>query len=221
MKTIHLTKIQFPEISLSVRDAHKLRGYFGNVFKDRSSLLHNHYETGALRYKYPLVQYKVLNSIPTLVAIDEGAQLLTELFMQMKELDINGRKYPILNKNISARKVEVGVSDDLHNYAFTTLWMALNQENHKVYRSANNQDQQTMLKKIAIGNILSFFKNMGLYLSPEERIMTTLQVEPHETKFKEQTMLAFSGRFTTNALLPEDVGIGKSVSRGFGTIVRN
>ena len=69
--------IQFPEITLKTRDAHKLRGYFGNLFKEYSPLLHNHYETGELRYKYPLVQYKVLDKVPTLVAIKEGAQLLT------------------------------------------------------------------------------------------------------------------------------------------------
>jgi hypothetical protein len=31
-------------------------------------------------------------------------------------------------------------------------------------------------------------------------------------------MLAFAGTFTTNALLPEGIGLGEAVSRGFGTI---
>jgi Cas6b N-terminal domain len=39
-----LTTIRFPEIHLPVRDAHKLRGYFGEVFRSHSPLLHNHYE---------------------------------------------------------------------------------------------------------------------------------------------------------------------------------
>ncbi len=38
------------------------------------------------------------------------------------------------------------------------------------------------------------------------------------TKFKNQEMLAFNGNFVTNAELPNWVGIGKSPSRGFGTI---
>jgi len=30
--------IRFPEINLRTRDAHKLRGYFGNLFKEKSEL---------------------------------------------------------------------------------------------------------------------------------------------------------------------------------------
>ncbi|NPA46342.1 MAG: CRISPR-associated endonuclease Cas6 [Chlorobi bacterium] len=33
-------------------------------------------------------------------------------------------------------------------------------------------------------------------------------------------MLAFIGMFTTNAVLPDYAGIGKSVARGFGTILK-
>ncbi len=53
---VHIVTIQFPEITLRTRDAHKLRGHLGNLFKEYSPLLHNHYETGELRYRYPLVQ---------------------------------------------------------------------------------------------------------------------------------------------------------------------
>ena len=60
MMQITQTIIKFPEISLKTRDAHKLRGYFGNIFKEHSPLLHNHFEDGTNRYAYPLVQYKVI-----------------------------------------------------------------------------------------------------------------------------------------------------------------
>lgn len=59
--------IKFPEINLQTRNAHKLRGYFGNVFKEHSPLLHNHFEDGKNRYAYPLIQYKVIKNIPVLV----------------------------------------------------------------------------------------------------------------------------------------------------------
>ena len=32
-------------------------------------------------------------------------------------------------------------------------------------------------------------------------------------------MLGFSGYFSTNAIIPSYLGIGKSVSRGFGTVI--
>ena len=87
-KSLLLSLIRFPEIQLQTRDAHKLRGFFGNYFKEHSPLLHNHYDDGSLRYKYPLVQYKVIDNIPMLIGFNEGARMLTELFLEMKELKI-------------------------------------------------------------------------------------------------------------------------------------
>ncbi|MCA1761791.1 MAG: DNA repair protein [Flavobacteriales bacterium] len=220
MKTVNITTIQFPEIQLSPRDAHKLRGYFGNIFKEQSPLLHNHYETGVLRYKYPLVQYKVLGNTPTLVALEEGADLLTALFLKIKEIQIDGKNYPVTNKNITAKKVDIGVDEELFSYEFSTLWMALNQDNHKRFKAASKADQKKMLQKILIGNILSVYKNLELFLNPEQRILATLSTESHHTNFKDQKMLAFTGAFTTNALLPDKIGLGKSVSRGFGSIIK-
>ncbi|MAN25796.1 MAG: DNA repair protein, partial [Mesonia sp.] len=64
---LQICRIKFPEIKLQTRDAHKLRGYFGNLFKQQSPILHNHYEDGRFRYKYPSVQYKIINKVPTLI----------------------------------------------------------------------------------------------------------------------------------------------------------
>ncbi len=217
---LSITQIKFPEIKLPIRDAHKLRGYFGNVFKEHSPLLHNHYDSGELRYRYPLVQYKILDNTPTLVAIDAGAELLTELFLKIKEINIDGKKYAINNKQISAEQCEIGMSDALHTYNFETLWMALNQENHKNYIKSDKIERIKMLNKIIVGNILSFYKNVNLMLDPSERILATVQVNPKQTKFKDQTMIAFTGSFVTNAVLPDKIGIGKSVARGFGTITK-
>ena len=130
MQTIHQTIIRFPEIQLSTRDAHKLRGYFGNIFKEHSSLLHNHLESGESAYRYPLIQYKVLKNIPTLIGLNEGAELLINLFLKIKTLQIEDRTYEIQQKNIESKNIEIGLSSELHSYRFQTLWMALNQENH-------------------------------------------------------------------------------------------
>lgn len=214
-----ITKISFPEIKLQTRDAHKLRGYFGNLFKEQSPLLHNHYADGQLRYQYPLVQYKVLKGLPTLVGVNEGAELLTQLFLKIKNLNIDGRNYPIHAKNIAHQKVLAGYSPELHSYQFNTLWLALNQKNHQVYKTLKQPTEKTsLLNRLLVGQILSFFKNIDLRLLPEEHLMAKVEVQEKKAQFKEQSMLAFQGTFTVNALLPNDIGIGKSVSRGFGSI---
>jgi hypothetical protein len=73
-----------------------------------------------------------------------------------------------------------------------------------------------MLEKILIGNILSFFKYSNYNV--EKNIKVNIHFHEKETFFKSIIILAFSGSFITNALIPDLVGLGKSVSRGFGTI---
>lgn len=216
---IHLITIQFPEIKLQTRDAHKLRGYFGNIFKEHSPLLHNHFETGELRYQYPLVQYKVLDGIPTLVAIQEGAKLLTQLFLKIKHITIQDYEYEVKSKNIKSEMVSIGFSEELEEYRFQTLWMSLNQANHLKYtREEDSENKKKMLNKIITGNVLSFYKGIGIYLEPHQKLMAKCKLTEKTTRFKDKEMVAFMGNFVINAHLPSGIGLGKAVSRGFGSI---
>jgi hypothetical protein len=154
-----------------------------------------------------------------LVALEEGAQLLQKLFLQVNELKIDGETYTINKKQIDAFNPEVGYIQDLKKYRFQSLWMALNQTNFKKYINAGNNEKTEMLKRILIGNILSFYKGIDLHLTSEERLMLSLNnIKSKNTKFKDKNMLAFTGEFIVNASLPNYIGLGKSVSRGFGTI---
>jgi len=216
MKISHLT---FPELSLSPREAHYLRGYFGELFQEHSPLLHNHLEGGELRYAYPLVQYKIIEGVPTLVGLGEGAPLLVELFLKIKELQLNGKVYSLLEKKVECQEVDLGYTERLHRYAFKTLWMPLNQENFTRYRRLNAEEQKEELERLLRGNLLSMFKGLGVWLAPEQRILCGLEhYTQRETKFKGQVMTAFHAAFAANVELPSLIGLGKSVSRGFGAI---
>ncbi|HPR33183.1 MAG TPA: CRISPR-associated endonuclease Cas6 [Prolixibacteraceae bacterium] len=210
------TIISFPEIRLQTRDGHKLRGYFGQLFQEHSPLLHNHFEDGTLLYRYPLVQYKVVNHIPLLVGFLDGADLLVQLFLKMKELKLDDQTYPVFGKNIRQFQFDLSPTGELVRYRFETLWMALNQNNYTLYHKLSDEEKKVFLNKNLQNNILSFYKGLN-YFTPE-RIMANAKVEEKVTQFKNQSMLAFSGEFVSNAVLPDYAGIGKAVSRGFGTL---
>jgi len=213
------TLIRFPGIELRTRDAHKLRGYFGEIFKEHSPLLHNHFDDGSLRYRYPLVQYKVIDRGPMLIGFGEGAELLIELFLKIKYLEIEGTVYFINSKNIENRKVDLGEFSKLYEYQFKTLWMALNQKNFSEYMKLKTEKEKTVfLNKQLQNNILSFYKGVG-YWCPE-KVMVKGRFTKKITLFKNKKMLAFEGSFVSNALIPDYAGIGKSTSRGFGTVLK-
>lgn len=215
-----IARLTFPELHLSPRDAHKLRGYFGNLFQEHSPLLHNHLEGGGFRYAYPLVQYKVVGGLPVLLGLGEGAELLLELFLRIEELEIGERVYPLTNKDLKCEQAELSYSEELHTYAFRTLWMALNQENYARYVKASEGERQLHLSALLRGHLLAVFKGGGIWLAPEQRIVAKPEVRQKTVQFKGQQMLAFDGRFMANVLLPKWIGVGKSVSRGFGTVER-
>ena len=213
------TIIKFPELDLFIRDSHKIRGFFGNYFKDVSPLLHNHYDDGTNIYKYPMVQYKVIEKVPTLVGLNEGAELLNDLFLKIDKMILDDREYIINNKNIYTNTFIVDVENKLNYYTTLTLWMALNQKNHKIYQALESKEEkEQMLEKILIGNILSFYKAVGF--TANDKILAKIVYREKETKFKDKNMLGLAVTFITNALLPSYIGIGKSVSRGFGTIIK-
>ena len=222
--TLPITTIRFPELTLQTRDGHKLRGFFGNFFQEHSPLLHNHFDDGTLRYAYPLVQYKVLNTVPTLVGLGEGATLLAQLFLGIRQIDIDRgdgttETFPVLSKHIEHTQATIGLSETTVHYQFQTLWMALNQDNYQDYRQRHNAGKLAQLTRVLTSQLLAVIKDVGLWLPPEHRIALSLDVQERTTQFKNQTMMAFAGGFSANVILPDGIGIGKGVSRGFGTII--
>ena len=164
------------------------------------------------------MQYKVLDGVPTLVGLNEGAELLIGLFLNIKTLEIDNQTFPVMQKNIESKIINIGLSEDLHAYRFQTLWMALNQQNYATWLHEDEAQKAKHLKAILTGNLLSFFKGMNHQV--EGTIMVNLKVKgQRETQFKNNMMMAFEAGFVTNTILPEGIGLGKSVARGFGTIV--
>ncbi len=195
-------------------DAAKLRGFFATKFNEYQ-LLHQH-DAGRFIYKYPLVQYKMVNGAPMVLGINEGVDVLKEIYDKYDSIRLGEIEYQIFERQISVREQEFGLSDKFHLYKFLTPWIALNQENHKKYRGLGPEEQKGLLQRTFIGNILSMSK--GLDYRVPEKIKADVRVRKVVRRLKDTPVDAFYGTFTTNFLIPDYLGIGKSVSRGFGTV---
>jgi hypothetical protein len=154
-----------------------------------------------------------------LLGLNEGAELLTSLFLKINEMELAGIKYPIYSKNISQIQVETGIIDELSTFKFANYWMALNSDNYKEYLSLGEEEQKAKLNRVLRNNILSFFKGVDVWIV--EKIMVKGNFSPRSSNFKDNKMMVFEGDFVANVSLPDFIGIGKSVSRGFGVVKRN
>ena len=212
-------KVIFSDLDLEVRDTPKLRGSVASKFPG-FSLLHHHIEKDKFLYQYPRIQYKVINGTPMIIGIEEGIDVLKKIYFDIGELKLNCSYKTNLHSEIemTVSEKKFGYSDDFIEYKFVTPWMALNQRNHNRFINNTEENNNKLLESILVGNILSLTKSLGYRI--EARIYARQKLTKRNVKFKNKTMTSFYGNFAVNFNIPDYWGIGKSVSRGFGTIIK-
>lgn len=197
--------------------AKDLRGAVANLYPEKR-LLHQHREDGKVDYYYPLVQYKIINGECLITGFKEGAELLTSLDFMTKMLLLGKRQYVILTKELECYNVSIEITDALQQYRFIAPWLALNEKNYEKYQRLENwAEKKGFLAKILIGNIISMSKGLG-YTVPGPIKVNIGYIREVKASLKGTPMLGFLGTFSVNFEIPDYWGIGKSVSRGFGTI---
>lgn len=216
---ITLTTLSFPDLRLDARDAPKLRGFFANRFGAKSVLFHNHEEAG-YRYEYSAIQYKIIKGVPTVVGIGPGAQEVFTAFMEVDALTIGGREFLIDQKELGHDKPEFGVGGSLIDYEFVTPWYGLNQKNFPRYRKTPPAERPALMNDLLRVYLVTAVAGLGLENFRELPIMAKAHLRPVKVRVDNQTRQMFYGHFTTNAVLPDLIGIGKQTSHGFGTIRR-
>ncbi len=201
---------------LDYRFASKLRGYIGNKFREYP-ILHHHIDDLGYLYTYPRVQYKVIMGQPFIVGVDEGAKAVEEIAPKLERIEMD-RSYDIVARRVMHMTEVLGPSEESQAYEFLTPWLALNEENLKLYDASHPKDRQALLRKVLIGNILSMCK--GLNQVVKSRLRTAVFLKPTKADYKNIEFMAFKGTFLVNYSIPSMVGIGKGASQGFGTVKR-
>lgn len=198
-------------------EAPALRGFFGNKF-EQQVLLHNHGANDELIYQYPKVQYKVVDRVANVIGIEDGAKVLERLWLSIDQTKIGGEDLRVLESTFQWTDDPISVVSEPIPYRFVTPWLALNQENFREYtqlRSAEGKLEK--LNKLLIGNALSLCKSLGIFLR-ERLIADCSDLSTIKTTLKGQPMVGFVGAFALNLQIPALLGLGKSVSRGFGSV---
>lgn len=211
--------ILLSHLNLKPSQIHKLRGFVGNLFKGED-LIHNHHTgTGRSIYRYPLIQFKLINNTPAIIAVTERAvSAFMQIFMKLEQIKIDDETIPIYEKDLKMEDASFGYSEQSVIYEFTSPWIGLNQKNYKRYVNADQRGKNEILRKALIGNILALSKGVGHWLEKDQVIEADLQIHEYPVTLKGRTMKGFKGRFQTNFIIPDYFGIGKSVSRGFGAV---
>lgn len=206
--------VRYPDIYVPQWQGRKLRGFFASG--QENDLLHNHTQQGGELYRYPLVQYKIVDGIPVVVAVGDGIPALQPLVVSRQELVLGNRTYPRGQLFMELEDELLGDTEERFIYRFVTPWFGLNQENHRRYVQSGPEERKTLLERVLTGNLLSLAKGLGVTV--DRRLLVAAALEEESVPFKNETVLGFTGGFSVNFRIPCLLGLGKSVSRGFGAV---
>ncbi len=199
--------------------AFSLRGFIGKQFP-QIELLHNHSTDNTFIYVFPRVQYHILNGYAMIIGIEEGVDAVKLIESSLYQLSLHREVYKVIEKDGIEIEINYGVVARHQDYSFLTPWLALNEKNYDKYQRLGSWAKKIeMLEKVLIGNIISMSKSLG-YTVPEPIKVDIKNMKEIQTKLKGTPMLGFLGTFSVNFEIPDYWGIGKSVSRGFGTVIK-
>lgn len=217
---IKIITIVYTDVYLTKYDLPKLRGYFSHKFPEYSEL-HNHLPDGKFSYKFPQVQYRIINKHPALIGFSKGIEILKKIFFELDEMIIDKHRYTLNEKEICLKEYDFGVADDFINYKFISPWMALKEENYEKYKDLDKIEQQRFLKHILRENLKTLSKGFKHWIDDIEKVKVEGYFKPKQVNFKNQKMLCFTGDFMTNFHIPEYMGLGKQSARGFGVVAQS
>jgi len=195
---------------------YQVKGVMMNQFPDEEivPMLDGSYRQ---KFLYPRVQVKILNEQIYIVGINEGVDSIKAIAKKMDFLDFGNITFQILNNEIEEHQNRFQPVSKLIRYRFVTPWVALNQTTGYRYRNLNNADRVNFLNRLLGQNIVFMAREMGMEL--EENIFTKVTLSSlFPRQVDENNWGAFDGECRANFVLPNYLGIGNGITRGYGTL---
>ena len=169
------------------------------------------------KFSYPRVQVKILNEQIYIIGINEGVDSVLSLSGAIKELDFGNITFSIDDFEVETQAQQFIPSGSVIKYSFLTPWAALNQITGDKYRSLPNKKKISYLNKLLGFNLNFLAKEMGA--SVDNGIYTKVKIPNlYPKSIDDNKWKSFKGEFKTNIVLPNYIGIGNGITRGYGTI---
>ncbi|MGB0864537.1 MAG: CRISPR-associated endonuclease Cas6 [Saprospiraceae bacterium] len=222
MKRLRVLTVTF-NIPIEGEEIGAFRGALINKVGLEHEWFHNHNNdtnsTHQYHYRYPLIQYKRVRNKPMLVFLDDCIEEAHKLFSQSDwTLDLKGKPYAMKVKDLGINEFNIQVWENTFKYNIRN-WLPITQKNMKEFNSITRLSERiNYLERKLANHLVSFAKGIGYRW--EKRIEVHIQNIQYESivQMKGNKLKAFTLDFETNLFVPNYVGLGKSVSRGFGVV---
>lgn len=219
---IRILTVQF-NADINYKEIPLFRGAVLKSMGDKANLLyHNHTGKDTFRYSYPLIQYKRLGGKAVIVCIEEGADIIGQFFSENTgHLHIGERIVKCNVMKMVPAKILVQIWKTSFKYHISR-WLPLNTKNYLQYQKLEGMiEKVSLLEGILKANLLSMLKGLGIYIEEEINVSITNLSDSYIIYNKRVAMMAFNADFICNLSIPNNIGIGKNASIGYGVIYQN
>ena len=173
--------------------------------------------SGSFIHRYPALQCKMIKNALMVVGINEGADVLERISRSRQKILPGEITCSIVARDTGIREEPFGISGIMTTYEFLTPWLALNQQNtKKFYELEGKPERDAFLMKILSGGLLILSKSLGY--QPPGPVICEEKVRFRKDWIDNKSVMVFVGKFRTNLRIPDYLGMGQSISLGFGTV---
>ncbi|WP_295673592.1 CRISPR-associated endonuclease Cas6 [uncultured Mucilaginibacter sp.] len=230
--TIHTLSIIF-NLRLNQNDLEAFRGAVIAVADKSNELFHNHNnqedegEANKFHYRYPLIHYRIQNHSASLFGINEGAVAIDKLLRSkaFKDFKINGRPVQlnlVERQENSSFALSLNAKKQQYTYRIYN-YLPLTPDNYHQYKALPNFIQKVeFIEKLLANHLVAFAHGVNWEFPKNRRLEVCIQDIDRikKTGVLGVQMMAFDLVFSSNALLPDRLGIGRKAAFGFGWIYR-
>ena len=174
---------------------------------------------GAYRKKflYPRIQVKVLDEEIFIIGLNQGVDPIMKIKDEIKELNFGDITFKVEDCNLEESAQLFNLTSNLIKYKFISNWVALNNSTNNKYQNMNDANRLEFLNKLLGENIVFLAREVGFDF--EKNIFSRINISSLEPISEDQKGWgAFQGEFYSNIILPNYIGIGNGITRGYGTI---
>ena len=169
------------------------------------------------KFLYPRVQVKILNEQIYLIGIKDGADPVLDMTKDFELLNFGNITFNILDVDIEENIDQFKHVNQLLRYRFVSPWIALSKNTQNRYKFLKNKDRIAFLNRLLGQNIVFLAREMSVDLN--DKVYTKLNLNSLFPKpVNENNWGSFSGEFQTNFVLPNYIGLGNGITRGYGAI---
>jgi len=183
-------------------------------------MFHNHGLDSKSIFRYPLIQYKKIGRNPAIFCLGEGTDHIHHFFENKGQvIIINGVEHTVNVKKLFMNEFTMQVWDKQFQYSLRS-WLPLNEKNYVDFLNIGMENMKLeFLNRILTANLISMAKGIDWHV--DKQIETEIQQvkKMQFVKYKNAHLMSFDVDFVSNIFIPNNIGLGKGVSRGFGVVV--